>query len=102
MTPPASIDHLNRRLAKLLSLGTWLACALIALGMILSPLGLMSGRGELNFALAGIVLLVSLPTLRVAAMGMWFLRHRDLEFALFAAVVLTIIIVSALIGATVA
>jgi hypothetical protein len=37
--------------------------------------------------------------MRVATMGVWFLFHRDLDFALIAALVLVIIIASTLLGA---
>jgi uncharacterized membrane protein len=46
----------------------------------------------------GIILLIALPTLRVTTIGVWFLFHRDLEFALIAALILAIIIASTLLG----
>jgi uncharacterized membrane protein len=46
----------------------------------------------------GIVLLIVLPTARVATMGMWFLFHRDPDFALIAVLVLIMIIASTLLG----
>lgn len=102
MTMAASTDRLHDRLATLLGFGTWLACVLIALGMSLPLLGLKTPAGRFDFVLAGIALLIALPTMRVAAMGVWFILHRDLQFAFVALLVLTIIVVSALIGATAA
>jgi uncharacterized membrane protein len=46
----------------------------------------------------GIALLIALPTLRVATMGVWFLLHRDFDFALIASIVLAIIVISTLLG----
>jgi uncharacterized membrane protein len=46
----------------------------------------------------GIALLIALPTLRVAMMGVWFLLHRDFDFALMSSVVLAIIAISTLLG----
>jgi len=37
--------------------------------------------------------------MRVAAMGVWFLFRRDLQFALIAALVLAVIVASTLLGA---
>lgn len=99
MTMPDSTGRLNDRLAKLLGLGTWLACAFIALGMIL-PLTGLQHLGKFDFVLAGIALLIALPTMRVAAMALWFFLQRDLQFAFVAVLVFTIIMISALIGAT--
>jgi len=48
---------------------------------------------------AAIVLLIALPTVRVATMIVWFLFHREADFALISIVVLAIIIASALSGA---
>jgi uncharacterized membrane protein len=48
---------------------------------------------------AGIVLLIVLPTVRVATMATWFLFDRNPDFALIAVLVLVIIIASTLLGA---
>jgi hypothetical protein len=94
---PKLADGLNRRLASLLSLGTWASCALIAIGMALPTFG-VSALSSAHFISAGIVLLIALPTLRVIVMGAWFLRNRDVDFALIAALVLAIIVFSTLLG----
>jgi uncharacterized membrane protein len=51
-----------------------------------------------NLVSIGIVLLIALPTMRVATMCMWFLFRRHLDFALIAALVFAIIITSTLLG----
>jgi uncharacterized membrane protein len=91
-------DRLNSRLAWLLGAGTWASCGLIAIGMILRVSGLMTSLGADHFIVAGIVLLIALPMMRVIAMGVWFLLHRDLDFALIAGLVMVIIIASTLLG----
>jgi uncharacterized membrane protein len=98
ISAPGVADRLNRRLAWLLGTGTWVSCGLIMTGMVLSAFGAGPGL-EGRFVSAGIVLLIALPALRVAMMGVWFLLSRDLDFAFVAAFVLAIIIASALLGA---
>jgi hypothetical protein len=95
-------DRLNRRLAWLLGFGSWLSCTLIACGMLLSAVGVTTPRTDEKLVSAGIVLLIALPTMRVAMMSAWFLIHRNLDFALISAVVLGIIIASTLSGAVAA
>jgi uncharacterized protein DUF1634 len=92
-------DGLNSRLARLLGLGSWASCALIAAGMVLRMSGVSARPAGDHLVSAGIVLLIALPTLRVALMAVWFLFRRDLDFALIAALVLVIILASTLLGA---
>jgi hypothetical protein len=93
-------DHLHRRLelrlASLLSLGTWLACALITVGIALS---LIVGSTRAPFLLAGIALIIFLPVLRLLFMLTSFLCARDFPLAATAALVLTIIALGAVFGA---
>jgi hypothetical protein len=96
ISPPPVADRLNSRLAWLLGAGTWASCGLITVGMILSALGAGSRLEGEHFVSAGIVLLIALPALRVAMMGVWFLLSRDLDFAVVAAFILAIIVLSAL------
>jgi uncharacterized membrane protein len=98
VSSPGAADRLNRRLAWLLGAGSWASCGLIAVGMILSASGAGPRWESAHFVSAGIVLLIVLPALRVAMMGVWFLFSRDLAFALVAALVLAIIIASTLLG----
>ena len=94
---PKRTDGLDRRLAMLLDVGTWASCALIAIGMALPALGASAPDGT-HVISAGIVVLIVLPSLRVAVMSAWFLRKREVDFALIAALVLAIIIFSTLLG----
>jgi hypothetical protein len=77
---------LDRRLELLLKVGTWAACALVAAGMLLA---------YRSIVVAGVLLLIALPVMRVVLMGWWFSIHRELRFALAAAAVLFIILLSA-------
>jgi uncharacterized membrane protein len=98
VSSPGAADRLNRHLAWLLGAGSWASCGLIAAGMTLSAAGAGPRWEGAHFVSAGIVLLIVLPTLRVAMMGVWFLFSRDLAFALVAALVLAIIMASTLLG----
>lgn len=93
-----SADELNARLAKLLAYGTWVACGLIMIGMILSSFGWAAALEKTGLISAGIVLLIGLPSIRVATMGLWFLFRRDFEFALIASAVLMIIVIATFLG----
>ena len=84
---------LDRRLELLLKAGTWAACALVATGMLLA---------HSSIVIAGVLLLIALPVMRVVLMGWWFWTHRELRFALAAAAVFLIILLSAALGAKVA
>jgi uncharacterized membrane protein len=93
---------LEQLLAGVLSLGSLLACTIIALGIILS---LFHWRKELPSATgmkvvtAGISLLIFLPTLRVVLMLGAFVRGRDLLFSGISILVLVIIALGATLGA---
>jgi Protein of unknown function (DUF1634) len=99
ISAPDAPDRLNNRLAWLLGFGTWASCGLIAAGMVLPLLSASARSHAEHLVSTGLVLLIVLPTARVATMGMWFLFHRDPDFALIAALVLFIIIASTLLGA---
>ena len=96
--PSGSPDRLNNHLARLLGLGSWLSCGVIAVGVVLPILGIGARLGAAHMVSLGIALLIALPTLRVAMMGVWFLLHRDFDFALMSSVVLAIIAISTLLG----
>jgi uncharacterized membrane protein len=97
--PSGSPDRLNNHLARLLGLGSWLSCGVIAVGVVLPILGIGARLGAAaHMASIGVALLIALPTLRVAMMGVWFLLHRDFDFALMSSVVLAIIAISTLLG----
>jgi len=95
----STLDRLNVGLARLLALGTWTSCAVIAVGMASAPLGLGQPWGGAHVILSGIVVLIALPTIRVTMMALWFLWNGERDFALIAALVLAIILASTLIGA---
>lgn len=90
---PLPRDGLDRWLALLLKIGTWAACALVAAGLVLT---------HPTLVIVGVLLLIALPILRVVLMAGWFAAHRELRFALAAAAVLLIILLSAALGAKVA
>jgi uncharacterized membrane protein len=107
MMNTAAITHANHRLrerliANLLRYGTWIACALIAIGMAagaLQPLGysLPFGLYAPGLVRTGVALFIALPVARVALMLITFLRERDTVYALIAALVLAIIAAGILI-----
>ncbi len=74
---------LDRRIAMVLHVGTWLASAVIAAG-----LALPSGARVVT---AGIALFVALPIVRVTVMLVEFVRRRDHRVAAISALVLIII-----------
>jgi uncharacterized membrane protein len=88
--------RLERRLARLLRHGTWLACLVLAIGFALALL--RPGSSGTAVMLGGIGLLILLPVLRVALMLVTFARERDYVFALVALTVLAIILAGAVLG----
>ena len=102
MIRPHRNRHLDQSLARLLNLGTWLSCAIVALGLALPQLSIQMGVAHMNLVLVGIWLLIALPVSRVVLMGLWFMIHREVPLALAASVVLGIIVLSALLGASIA
>jgi hypothetical protein len=99
ISPPDVPDGLNSRLGQLLGFGTWASCAFIAAGMVLPELSTSARSDAERLVSTWILLLIALPTVRVATMGAWFLFHRDPDFAFVAVLVLVIIIASTLFGA---
>jgi uncharacterized membrane protein len=86
-------------LASVLNVGTWLASAVIAAGLVLS---LFDQRMPLStgarVVTAGIGLFILLPILRVILMLTIFVKERDYKFAAAAAIVLLIIFAGFAIG----
>jgi Protein of unknown function (DUF1634) len=86
-------------LARLLSVGTCVASAVIGMGLALSW---FSERAALPIApqlvTAGIGLFILLPILRVLVMFTIYLKDRDYQFAVASAVVFSIIFLSGVIG----
>jgi uncharacterized membrane protein len=93
-------EQLDLRLAWLLSYGTWLASILIGAGLALPALGIDPGFQNLHLITTGIAVIIGLPVLRVAFMCVSFIYEHDLGFAAASGVVLAIIAVAFVIGAT--
>jgi uncharacterized membrane protein len=81
---------LERRLAGVLRAGTWIASAVIAVGLVLP-----SGTSVVT---AGIALFIALPVLRVTLMLVEFLRQRDYRIGVIAALVLAVIVLGIAVG----
>lgn len=83
MKPTAgSYDRREQTIAALLWYGTWLASAVIGMGMVL---------GIYDVVKAGVALFICLPIARVALLLVIFLRERDYAYVAISALVLTII-----------
>ena len=81
-------------MAVTLSRGTWLASAVIALGLLLPSLAQQGAR----IVTVGLALFILLPVLRVTLMLVAFLRARDFPLTAVAVLVLAIIGLSAAVG----
>lgn len=75
---------LHHRVALVLRVGTWVASAVIAVGLVLP-----SGAPVVT---TGIALFIALPIIRVTVMLVEFVRRRDYRIATIAALVLIIIV----------
>ena len=96
MTGKERPTDLEKVLAPMLHLGTWLASAVIALGLALA---VVSGAKGAMVADGGIIFFIALPVARVITMMLFFARARDYLFSGIAATVLAIIVSSYLLGA---
>jgi uncharacterized membrane protein len=86
---------LEEPLAVLLRVGTWLASAVIAVGLASSLADSHWGGQIVNL---GIALFILLPTVRVAVMLVAFVRERDFRFAWIAGFVLAMIVLGMVLG----
>ncbi|HET6607675.1 MAG TPA: DUF1634 domain-containing protein [Rhodopila sp.] len=77
-----------------LTVGTWLASAIIAAGLALT----LAGQEGAALVTAGVAVFISLPVMRVLLMLGAFIRARDVPFVTAATLVLAIIAVSITIG----
>jgi uncharacterized membrane protein len=96
-------DRRERIIAALLWHGTWLASAIIAVGMSLSVFprfehALPFGLSGYDMIKAGVALFILLPVARVALMLATFLHERDYAYAAISALVLVIIATGIAIG----
>ena len=89
MNSDASRD-LDRRVAALLQVGTWLATAVVAIGLVLPAGG--------PAVTAGIALFIALPVVRVAVMLVEFFRRGDFRIAWISALVLAVILLGIVLG----
>ena len=95
-TKPVRMESL---LARVLNVGTWLASAMIAAGLVLSLFNpRLPFRIGAQIIIPGIGLFVLLPILRVILMLTIFVKQRDYRFAVAAAVVLLTIFAGLVAG----
>ncbi len=87
---------IEKILELLLQHGTYLASAVIAAGLVLM---LASNPVGTRIATAGIALFILLPVARVSAMLIFFLRAREYRLGAAAALVISIVLLSYLLGA---
>lgn len=97
------MERRDRVIAGLLLYGTWLASAIIAVGLVLEGLGRLAGvvrPGVSGYGLmtAGIAILVLLPVARVFVLLVIFLHERDYVYVAISALVLAIIGAGVLAG----
>jgi uncharacterized membrane protein len=103
-TPRLSMPQLDRWLAALLQYGTWIACAVIGAGLLLTAAagaGMWQAKQApwgTSLITAGVGLFVLLPIARVTLMLVIFARQRNRRYVAIAATVLTIIAAGCLLG----
>jgi len=87
MSDSARHPGLESLLAQLLDKGTWLASAVIGVGLLLM------GAGSVGMPLVrvGVALFIALPVVRVLVMMVVFWREQDYRFGAIALFVLSII-----------
>jgi hypothetical protein len=96
--------RLEGLLAGTLHYGTWLASAVIALGLALALLEsrlnapTLAIRRDMRIATIGIALFILLPVVRVIVMFIVYLRQRDYRLSAIALLVLTIILLGFALG----
>lgn len=101
--PPQNAVTNHRPIAWLLWYGTWIASAIIAMGMALEGLGYgagaaLPGLDGYGLVKAGVAMFILLPIARVMVMLIIFLRERDHVYALIAMLVLAIIAAGMVVG----
>jgi uncharacterized membrane protein len=106
MTSRGEISPLENLLARMLSCGTWISTATIAVGFTMvftgRPSAATADIAAMRVVGAGIALLIMLPILRVTIMVAAFVRQRDYRFSAFAGAVLVIILLGFALGAEMA
>jgi uncharacterized membrane protein len=92
---------LERLLAYVLSVGTWLGSAAIAIGLVMQCMGwgrIMSTMTCVRTISVGIAFFIFLPILRVLLMAIAFVRARDVKLGVITIAVLAVIAVAAFTG----
>jgi hypothetical protein len=82
--------RLERQLAIVLRVGTWLASGVVAVGLAMPS--------STRIVTVGIALFIALPIVCVALMLLSFLRHGDYRIAVVAALVLAVIVLGFVVG----
>jgi uncharacterized membrane protein len=95
--PTANHPYLERLLAYVLQYGSWVASAVIGVGLALSLFGAHGATG-VKIVTAGVALFILLPVFRVLIMCLVFLRERDYRFSAIAALVLVILALGVVVG----
>jgi uncharacterized membrane protein len=95
MTMPLTTDRLEPRLGATLRIGTWVASAVIAGGLVWPVFHAAGGQA---IVMTGIAIIIVLPVVRVALMFCAFVKTRDFRFVAVAAVVLLMIGLGVLAG----
>jgi uncharacterized membrane protein len=95
---PMECPPLERILAEVLHYGTWLASAVIAVGLALALGESILSVSGLPIVTAGIAMFILLPVVRVILMLIVFVRERDYRFAAIAATVLAVIVLGLVVG----
>jgi uncharacterized membrane protein len=95
--------RMERLLARVLQFGTWLASAIIAVGLALALIdgrfGIhLSGSVSLRIIALGVVLFILLPVFRVLLMLFVFLQEKDYRFVVIAGLVLVILLLGFFVG----
>lgn len=104
LAPPLSgHPKLERLLAGVLQYGTWLASAVIGMGLVLASLGARGathavGSTSLRIISAGVLMFILLPVIRVLLMFFVFWRERDYRFSAIAALVFVILVLGFIVG----
>jgi len=93
-TTPTAV--LETRLGQLLGGGTWLACAVMAVGLCARLLH-SEALGD-HITTAGVGLIIALPVLRLATMLEYFFRRGERRLATICALVLLIVAVGVTLG----
>lgn len=83
--------------ARVLRVGVLIAAALIAAGLLIMATGILPDAG-LRIVMAGLVVLVLTPILRVVGALWIFLRERDFIYAAFSVIVLLVLVAGMLLG----